>query len=218
MRYPVNEIFTTVQGEGTFTGTPATFVRLQGCPVGCAWCDTKHTWKLREDDEVNLAELDAKQDDSPKYALCSPADILSRVRAEHVVITGGEPCLYDLWELTAALVDTDHRVQIETSGTHVISAHPMTFVTVSPKVNMPGGFKVLDSSLRRANELKMPVGRQRDITMLQELLKREAVSADAPVFLAPLSQSPKATQLCLEHVIANNWRLSLQTHKFIGAR
>lgn len=45
MQYPINEMFQTLQGEGYFTGVPAIFIRLQGCPVGCAWCDTKHTWK-----------------------------------------------------------------------------------------------------------------------------------------------------------------------------
>lgn len=43
MQYPINEIFQTLQGEGVFTGVPAIFVRLQRCPVGCSWCDTKHT-------------------------------------------------------------------------------------------------------------------------------------------------------------------------------
>ena len=45
MQYPINEMFQTLQGEGYFTGVPAIFIRLQGCPVGCAWCDTKHTYR-----------------------------------------------------------------------------------------------------------------------------------------------------------------------------
>ncbi len=52
MQYPINEMFQTLQGEGYFTGVPAIFIRLQGCPVGCAWCDTKHTWEKLEDREV----------------------------------------------------------------------------------------------------------------------------------------------------------------------
>ncbi|EON4402328.1 TPA: 7-carboxy-7-deazaguanine synthase QueE, partial [Escherichia coli] len=54
MQYPINEMFQTLQGEGYFTGVPAIFIRLQGCPVGCAWCDTKHTWEKLEDREVSL--------------------------------------------------------------------------------------------------------------------------------------------------------------------
>lgn len=53
MQYPINEMFQTLQGEGYFTGVPAIFIRLQGCPVGCAWCDTKHTWDKLEDREVS---------------------------------------------------------------------------------------------------------------------------------------------------------------------
>lgn len=55
MQYPINEMFQTLQGEGYFTGVPAIFIRLQGCPVGCAWCDTKHTWEKLEDREVSLS-------------------------------------------------------------------------------------------------------------------------------------------------------------------
>ncbi|MBN0735034.1 7-carboxy-7-deazaguanine synthase QueE, partial [Pseudomonas aeruginosa] len=54
MQYPINEMFQTLQGEGYFTGVPAIFIRLQGCPVGCAWCDTKHTWDKLADREVSL--------------------------------------------------------------------------------------------------------------------------------------------------------------------
>ncbi len=54
-RYPVNELFETLQGEGSFTGVPAIFVRLQGCPVGCPWCDTRHTWDLRPEAETSIA-------------------------------------------------------------------------------------------------------------------------------------------------------------------
>ncbi len=55
MQYPINEMFQTLQGEGYFTGVPAIFIRLQGCPVGCAWCDTKHTWEKLEDREVSFS-------------------------------------------------------------------------------------------------------------------------------------------------------------------
>lgn len=60
MQYPINEMFQTLQGEGYFTGVPAIFIRLQGCPVGCAWCDTKHTWDKLADREVSLFSILAK--------------------------------------------------------------------------------------------------------------------------------------------------------------
>ena len=69
MQYPINEMFQTLQGEGYFTGVPAIFIRLQGCPVGCAWCDTKHTWEKLEDREVSLFSILAKTKESDKWGL-----------------------------------------------------------------------------------------------------------------------------------------------------
>ena len=67
MQYPINEMFQTLQGEGYFTGVPAIFIRLQGCPVGCAWCDTKHTWDKLADREVSLFSILAKTKESDKW-------------------------------------------------------------------------------------------------------------------------------------------------------
>ncbi|MDZ7902019.1 MAG: 4Fe-4S cluster-binding domain-containing protein [Rheinheimera sp.] len=97
----VNEIFETIQGEGSYTGTPAIFVRLQGCPVGCAWCDTKHTWEINTDLLIQLGDTARKKADSEHFADCDAQGLLQLIRnqgyrARHVVITGGEPCLYDL--------------------------------------------------------------------------------------------------------------------------
>lgn len=95
MQYPINEMFQTLQGEGYFTGVPAIFIRLQGCPVGCAWCDTKHTWEKLEDREVSLFSILAKTKESDKWGAASSEDLLAVIgrqgyTARHVVITGGE--------------------------------------------------------------------------------------------------------------------------------
>lgn len=105
MQYPINEMFQTLQGEGYFTGVPAIFIRLQGCPVGCAWCDTKHTWEKLEDREVSLFSILAKTKESDKWGAASSEDLLAVIgrqgyTARHVVITGGEPCIHDLLPLT----------------------------------------------------------------------------------------------------------------------
>ena len=92
MQYPINEMFQTLQGEGYFTGVPAIFIRLQGCPVGCAWCDTKHTWEKLEDREVSLFSILAKTKESDKWGSASSEDLLAVIgrqgyTARHVVIT-----------------------------------------------------------------------------------------------------------------------------------
>ena len=80
--YRVNEVFETIQGEGSFTGCPAIFIRLQGCPVGCAWCDTKQTWHTDDTYLVELEEINEKQADSEFFSLCDAAQLLALVRAK----------------------------------------------------------------------------------------------------------------------------------------
>jgi 7-carboxy-7-deazaguanine synthase len=136
--------------------------------------------------------------------------------AKHIVITGGEPCLYDLTEITSNLIIKGYSVQIETSGTYEIIAHPDTWITVSPKVNMPGGRPVLKSAMCRANEIKHPIAMQKHIEELDEVLTLLGDQVAPNIYLQPISQQKRATDLAIETCIARNWRLSLQTHKFIG--
>ncbi|MDU3999363.1 MAG: 7-carboxy-7-deazaguanine synthase QueE [Escherichia coli] len=203
MQYPINEMFQTLQGEGYFTGVPAIFIRLQGCPVGCAWCDTKHTWEKLEEGAASSEDLLA---------------VIGRqgYTARHVVITGGEPCIHDLMPLTDLLEKNGFSCQIETSGTHEVRCTPNTWVTVSPKLNMRGGYEVLSQALERANEIKHPVGRVRDIEALDELLATLTDDKPRVIALQPISQKDDATRLCIETCIARNWRLSMQTHKYLN--
>jgi 7-carboxy-7-deazaguanine synthase len=226
--FPINEIFETVQGEAYYTGTPAVFVRLQGCTVGCPWCDTKHTWPVNAADAASIDHMLAKKDSEQSYANMTVEQIVeavNRFKARHVVITGGEPCDYDLTELTKALPGPDglRTVQIETSGTVLPQAAYWTWITVSPKIDMPGGRKVLLSALREADEIKMPVGKQVDIDKLKALLasmgeQSRGKSGPPLVWLQPLSQSEKATELCVQAATENGWRISIQTHKYLNVR
>lgn len=132
MNYQVHEIFTSIQGEGIRTGALATFVRLQGCPVHCAWCDsgpnavganglTKDTWGAggrRMTAEEIIHEIDL-------------------VHAQHVIITGGEPILYDLDALLAPLKAKGYYVQLETSGYCDLKGELVPqWITWSPKENL----------------------------------------------------------------------------------
>lgn len=215
----VNEIFPTIQGEAFWTGTPATFVRLQGCPVGCAWCDTKHTWSNGMPGQKVAPEvLLQKVDPAPTWAQMEPAALVQTIAPYaigHTVITGGEPCIQPLLDVTHALQELG-TVQIETSGTHPINVAAETWVTLSPKIGMSGGFSVLPQALARANEIKMPVESLSDIENLTTLLHQ--APSTALVWLQPVSQGDHATRLCIDTCLERGWRLSLQTHKYAGLR
>ncbi|MGB0833621.1 MAG: 7-carboxy-7-deazaguanine synthase QueE [Psychrobium sp.] len=218
---PLNEIFESIQGEGSFTGAPSIFVRLQGCPVGCAWCDTKHSWYLDEKHQTTFNEVVAKGGDGESWCNTTVEEMIEHLlgyKARHVVISGGEPCLYDLREFCSALEANGFTVQLETSGTFEVKVSDNTHVTVSPKVAMKGGYDILDSALVRANEIKHPVAMTRHIEELDALLARitpEQVAAKK-IYLQPISQQKRATQLAIDTCIERNWWLSIQTHKYLA--
>jgi len=221
MQYPINEMFQTLQGEGVYTGVPAIFIRLQGCPVGCSWCDTKHTWDKLASRETSLGDILLKTTETDAWGAADAQALLAVIAqygwmARHVVITGGEPCIHDLTPLTEMLERHGFSCQIETSGTHDVRCSESTWVTVSPKVNMRGGYDVLHQALVRANEVKHPVARQRDIEALDRLLATLDDQKNRIVALQPISQKDDATKLCIATCIARNWRLSLQTHKYLN--
>lgn len=220
---PVNEWFVTIQGEATWTGTPSLFVRLQGCPVGCGWCDTKYTWPQPADD-IRLAPLTVwqagdKEGPDHHYAAASAYTLLREkpMNVRHVVITGGEPCQYDLTEFTAILHANGCTTQVETSGTFAVRVSPDTWVTLSPKLDMAGGLEVRPDAYARANEVKFPVGKERDLAVLMDRVLPN-VADGVPVWLQPLSQSPSATKLCVRAAMELGLRVSVQTHKYLGVR
>ena len=136
MTYQVNEIFTSVQGEGMWTGMPATFIRLQGCTVGCPWCDTKYTW-AKGGSKMTVDE------------------ILKQIETYHVVITGGEPTIYNLDDLLGEL-DGVHYTQLETSGQNSLKGnYRPDWLTWSPKKNL--NYDAPNDIKMRANEVKWVV-------------------------------------------------------------
>ena len=221
-RYPVNELFETLQGEGSFTGVPAIFVRLQGCPVGCPWCDTRHTWELKPEAETSIAVVVEKAEADERHAWLSASELLAEVQsrgyhARHLVITGGEPCIYDLRSLSVTFLEAGFAVQLETSGTFEVQIDPRAWVTVSPKVDLPGGYAVRVDALQRANEIKHPVAREAHIEELDLLLAQLADGGAGKVIcLQPISQQRRATELAMRTCIERNWRLSAQLHKYLA--
>lgn len=221
LAYKINEVFESIQGEGAHTGVPSIFVRLQGCPVGCPWCDTKHTWTIDADLNRSAEQVMAEKNETEHWFSSGVTDLLAlfsrhEYQARHVVVTGGEPCMYDLRSLSATLINSGYSIQIETSGTYKIQVHDDAWVTVSPKVNMPGGREVLASAMLRANEIKHPVAMQKHVDELDQVLGLLGGQTPPIIYLQPISLQKRATELAISTCIARNWRLSLQTHKFIG--
>lgn len=218
--YKINEFFETIQGEGSFTGQPSIFIRLQGCPVACSWCDTKHTWEVELGDEVDQNTMLAKAEESAQWSSMTVDEILLLVKkkafkAKHIVITGGEPCMVDLSPLCEAFEVLGYSTQVETSGTFDINVSDKCWVTVSPKVNMRGGYPILAGAMKRANEIKHPIATEQHIDDLKGLLAEHNIE-NTPIYIQPISQKTRATELAIETCIANNWRLSVQVHKYLG--
>ena len=146
------EAFYTIQGEGAFTGTPAYFIRLGGCDVGCHWCDVKESWEADDHPEVSIDTIVSQAVDS---------------RANIIVVTGGEPLMYDLSELTTELKKAGLKTNIETCG-----AYPLTgnwdWVCFSPKK-----FKQPKPEFyRKSQELKIIIYNKADLAWAEEHAKK----------------------------------------------
>lgn len=204
--YGINRIYSTIQGEGGQAGTPMTIVRLQGCGVGCTFCDTPESWEVSVDMNTwrsdEIAEI-VKFKHQPLWAL----------------VTGGEPTWYDLQALTSSLHTFGLETALETSGVYDITGD-WDYITISPK---PAGLLPLQmNNVRYANELKWVVGRASDIDFIEQrydaFMKAGLMAERRPRWsLQPMSASQKATDLCLEALMKYpTWRLSIQSHKLIG--
>ena len=194
---PVVETFHSVQGEGFWTGSSAFFIRLAGCDVGCSWCDTKHSWPMAKHPQRAVGDLV-----NEATAAC-PA---------MVVITGGEPLMHDLTALTAQLHEAGLSVHLETSGAHPLSGR-FDWIALSPKQFKPPLMSIYDF----VNELKVVVGDRTDLFWAETHAQR--VPSQAIKLLQPQWKSENGQRLAFEYVLSNpEWRLGLQTHKFLKVR
>jgi 7-carboxy-7-deazaguanine synthase len=189
------EHFYTIQGEGYHQGRAAYFIRLGGCDVGCVWCDVKDSWDA---------------DKHPKYTVESLLLKVQETPAELVVITGGEPLMHNLNELTAALQAAGLETNIETSGAHPLSGS-WNWICLSPKK-----FKApLSEILPLAHELKIVIFNKSDFEWAEQYAA--LVSPACKLFLQPeWDKAAVVTPLIIDYIKQNpQWELSLQIHKYI---
>jgi len=189
------EHYYTIQGEGTYSGHAAYFIRLAGCDVGCTWCDVKDSWSAEGFPKVSIDEMLTWVKDAG---------------ANRVVITGGEPAMYDLTPLCDAFFEHQIYTHIETSAAHEIKGR-FDWICISPKK-----FKFpIETEISRAHELKIVVFNKSDF----EWAEKWAISCDAncQLFLQPeWDKREQMLPLIIDYVKKYpHWRISLQTHKYI---
>jgi len=192
---PLMEDFYTLQGEGFQTGKASYFLRIGGCDVGCSWCDVKESWNaslwpLTESDEIVRRVMDCP--------------------AKSVVITGGEPLMYNLDYLCTELKKHGFRIFLETSGSHPLTGK-WDWICLSPKKFSPP----LPEVYTKADEYKVIIQSEGDFEWAEKNTGR--LRSDCMLFLQPeWSVRDIIMEPVIEYVKANpKWRISLQSHKYM---
>jgi organic radical activating enzyme len=202
---PVMESFYTLQGEGYHQGKAAYFIRLGGCDVGCVWCDVKESWDAAQHPRFTMDEIVQKaiKETRNQQAEKSTKPI--------VVITGGEPLMHNLGELTKALQQAGFKTNIETSGSHPLSGE-WDWICLSPKKFK----KPLEEICPQAHELKVVIFNKHDFSWAETYAAK--VSPTCKLYLQPeWDKAAEITPLIIEYIKAHpQWELSLQVHKYIN--
>ena len=192
---PLMEEFYTIQGEGFHTGKAAYFIRVGGCDVGCHWCDVKESWNA----DLHPATKTLKIiENAKKYA-------------NTVVITGGEPLMWNMDFITKNLKKENIKIHIETSGAYPLTGN-WNWICLSPKkTKLP-----LEDIYLKANELKMIIYNKNDFKFAEEQVKK--INENCELFLQPeWSNREKMIPQIVDYVMQNpKWKISLQTHKFLN--
>ena len=192
---PLMESFYTIQGEGYHKGSAAYFIRIGGCDIGCHWCDIKESWHVE------------------KFPLVNVKSIVDKVKknSNKVVITGGEPLIYNMNPLTKKLKQLNISTHLETSGAYELTGY-WDWICLSPKKNkLP-----INNIYSIANELKIIIYNKNDFLFAENLAKN--TNPDCKLYLQPeWSKREKVMPLIVNYVLKNNhWKVSLQTHKYLN--
>ena len=192
---PIMEHFFTIQGEGTYSGRAAYFVRLAGCDIGCVWCDVKESW----DSELH-----------PILGIDYLVSEIEKTTVNFVVITGGEPALYNLAPFIKKLKTLKIEVAIETSGCYELKGIVDWYCFSPKKFKAP-----CNEAYQLSNELKIVINHPSDLAWAEK--HAEKVKPSCKLYLQPeWSKSDSLLPMIIEFIKSNNkWRISLQTHKFM---
>jgi len=192
---PLMEAFYTLQGEGYYKGSAAYFIRIGGCDVGCHWCDVKESWDAAKHPPTQIQEI---VEEAYQYS-------------KTIVITGGEPLMWNMEPLTQALNLKNMQIHIETSGAYPITGN-WDWFCLSPKKNM----LPTAEAYHIANELKVIVYNKNDLLFAEE--QAQYVNDHCILYLQPeWSKREKVMPILVDYVLQNpKWKVSLQTHKYLN--
>jgi organic radical activating enzyme len=192
---PLMEEFYSLQGEGFHTGRPSYFARIGGCDVGCHWCDSKESW--------NAAKY-------PPVATDMIIEHAASFPAKAIVVTGGEPLLYNLEYLCKGLHWNGITTFLETSGSSELTGD-WDWICLSPKKVAPP----LPEIFMKANELKVIIEDLPDLDWAEENASR--VSSACILYLQPeWSRRETIIPKIVKYVEANpKWKISIQAHKYM---
>ena len=195
LRLPLAEEFYSIQGEGCNTGRAAYFIRIGGCDIGCSWCDTKFAWNADLHPSVDINVI---------------VDNVIAAGADSVVVTGGEPLMWNMSPLCDLLKKKGIKTFLETSGAFPLSGS-WDWITLSPKKGSPP----MPDIWLKADELKVIVEDGTDFEAAESY--RSRVSPECRLILQPeWSRYTEMIALITEYVKKHTqWAVSLQAHKFM---
>jgi|TARA_B100000809_G_scaffold248864_1_gene279414 organic radical activating enzyme len=192
---PLMEAFYTIQGEGFHKGKASYFIRIGGCDVGCHWCDVKESW------------------DAQAHPLVSTEKIIDNAleHSDTIVITGGEPLMWDMTSLTKGLRNNNKKIHIETSGAYELTGD-WDWICLSPKKRK----NPVGEIYKKANELKVIIYNTDDLKFAEQ--QAEKTNSNAHLFLQPeWGNREKMMPVMVDYVKKNpKWKISLQSHKYLN--
>ncbi|WP_185864626.1 7-carboxy-7-deazaguanine synthase QueE [Blattabacterium cuenoti] len=200
--FPIKEFFYSLQGEGYHSGIAAYFIRFEGCDIKCKWCDTKYSWKIKKEDFVPIEKI---------------IDNVNNEKTNTIIITGGEPMMWNLSPLTKILKKMGYNIHVETSGSYLIKDKYIDWITISPKKNR---FPLKENYEKKISELKVVISNENDFLFAERQSyfiknKKNCILSLQPEWNNYDKMIPK-----IIYYIKKNpkWRLSLQIHKMINIK